>query len=117
MGNAYAVPIELDRPRRLRFDVNALADLEIALGGQSLSEVFSGEMRIATIRALLWAGLRHEDRGITIERAGALLQKSIDDGKTMADLLGRVSEAVTSCGIYAKPGESAVGENPPPAAA
>jgi hypothetical protein len=117
MGNAYAVPIELDRPRRLRFDVNALAELEMALGGQSFSEVLSGEMGLATIRALLWAGLRHEDRGITLERAGLLMQKAIEGGTPLTDILAKVSEAVTACGIFPKAADQAVGENPPPATA
>jgi hypothetical protein len=97
--------------------VNALAELEMALGGQSFSEVLSGEMGLATIRALVWAGLRHEDRSLTLERAGMILQKAIDGGTPLADLLAKVSEAVTSCGIFARADEPAVGENPPPATA
>jgi hypothetical protein len=117
-ANAYAIPITLDRPRRMRYDVNALSELEIALGGRSFTEVLSGEMGIATIRAFLWASLLHEDRGITLERAGILMQKAIDGGMELADLLGAISQAITSCGIFKKADDEAeAGENPPPAAA
>jgi hypothetical protein len=119
MGKVYGVPIELGgRSRRLRFDMNALSDLETALG-RSVAEVLSGDgqsLGFAAMRALVWAGLKHEDRGLTLERAGSMMQQAIDDGGTIADILGKVSEAITACGVFS--GEKA-GDSPadPPATA
>lgn len=103
MSNAYAVTIELvGRSRRLRFDMNALAELEGVLG-RSVAEVLSGDgqaLGFASMRALMWAGLRHEDRGITLERAGQMMQSAIESGMSLSDLLEKISEAITSCGVF-----------------
>lgn len=120
MGSTYAVTIELGgRSRRLRFDMNALAELEGVLG-RSVAEVISGDgqaLGFASMRALMWAGLRHEDRGITLERAGLLMQQAIESGMTLADLLAKVSEAVTSCGVFGGGKEEGATADPPPATA
>lgn len=38
------------------------------------------------LRALLWAGLRWEDRGLTPERAGALISVWFKNGGSLAGL-------------------------------
>jgi hypothetical protein len=60
------VTVELDRPRRLRYDANALAELE-AVTGKSMGEILAlntSELGMNLLRAILWAGLIHEDRGL-----------------------------------------------------
>lgn len=64
----------------LRFTVNALCELEDAVGS-SVSELGAAladptRARVKLMRALLWAGLRDRHPQLTIEDAGALL----DDG-------------------------------------
>ena len=73
MGNPRRgeVGIQLDRPRTLRLDMNDFAEMEEILGrplsgGQT---VFS----FREIRAVLFVGLRHEDRTLTLQKAGELM--------------------------------------------
>lgn len=92
------VPIELDRPRRLRFDANALADLEGVMG-MGLSRIMSEEqIGVRAFRAMIWAGLKWEDRGLTLERAGRILMAYIERGGSLTDLGKRVNEAMKAAG-------------------
>jgi hypothetical protein len=105
------VPIELDKPRSLLYDVNALIDLggelKINLMTKEGWEVLLGKMEtpppttmddtpverfvgaipsFEKVRAIVWAGLRHEDETLTVRQVGAMLDP--------ADL-GRVVTAYT----------------------
>lgn len=55
--------------RTLRYDLNALAELEDALG-VPLSELGNIEMKIKNVRSILWAGLLHEDESLTEKEVG-----------------------------------------------
>lgn len=63
--------IELDRSRTLKLTFNAMCEAESLLG----RPVISGQIGMSEIRALLWAGLKWEDKTLTPERMGNLLQK------------------------------------------
>jgi len=84
------------RDRRLRFDANALAAVEEVLG-KPLHELFpAGEEGAAAkqlgfreMRALLWAGLLHEEERLNLRQAGELL-----DLERLEEIMGRVTEAV-----------------------
>src|SRR5579859_4771510 len=91
------VPITLDKPRTLLFDVNALVDLGDALGLNLMTRegweelvgkfetpapksmddkpepVFVPHASFAKVRAIVWAGLRHEDESLTQRQVGAML--------------------------------------------
>ena len=77
--------IKLDRERTLRIDANALADAEEKLAGPVLERIGRGRLGIREIRALLWAGLRHEDPELTLEGAGEFIT---------AESLPRISKAL-----------------------
>ncbi len=96
------VNIELDKPRRIRFDINALSDAEEALG-MGLGALMQSQMGIRVIRALLWAGLRWEDRGLTLERTGTLIQQYIESGDTLEDLGEKLTQALVASGLFGKP--------------
>ena len=96
-----AVTIELGRPRRLRFDVNALADAEERLG-MGLGRIMQQEASFALLRVLLWAGLKHEDRRLTPEAAGALLQQYIAGGGDLETVAARVMEAILASGLFSE---------------
>ncbi len=85
-----------DQPRRLRFDPNAVADLEGVLG-MSLSRIL-GEGGIRVIRAMLWAGLKWEDRGLTLERVGTLMAAYMDSGGTVEALVKPITGAMAAAG-------------------
>lgn len=55
----------------LTFDINAVCELEEALG-KGVSEIVSDMSRVSTVRAVLWAGLRHHHK-VTLEEAGDIM--------------------------------------------
>jgi len=101
MPKFRTVPFDLlDRPRNIRFDVNALADLEEKLG-IGPAQIFSEERTgYATIRGLLWAGIKWEDKRITVDRAGELLQTFLEKGGELEKLMMPLAEALTNSGIF-----------------
>lgn len=93
------VLVALDRERHLRFDVNAVCDLETALGF-SLGELFGpGRAGLTVIRAAMWAGLKHEDASLSIAGAGNLLQGYLDRGGSFAQVGEWIREALALAGF------------------
>lgn len=81
------VPVALDRPRTLVIDFNALCKVEEVTGVPMLvgQPAFSS-MRV--MRAMVWAGLLHEDPTLTEERVGEMIG---DAGPDV--VLGSIMEA------------------------
>lgn len=87
------VAIDLDRERKLKFDLNALAEFE-ALCGEPVYSVFMrlnglksagpqeilGLVGMKVLRGLLWAALLHDEPQLTARQAGDLLEKAEGDG-------------------------------------
>lgn len=74
----FSVPITLadGKERHLRYDFNAIIVLEEQLGVSidQLEEAFAGPTRkMSTARDILWAGLIHEDKALTKDDVGALV--------------------------------------------
>ncbi|NSW92321.1 MAG: hypothetical protein HPY74_16915 [Firmicutes bacterium] len=74
MSNKHRyISIELDKPRKLRFDLNALCELE-DLFNKPLQQILNdGVSDVKTIRAFIWAGLLHEDPELTIKDVGHMI--------------------------------------------
>lgn len=80
MGVQPPIPIQLDTLRHLKLDLRALAFAERELTRfweskerLSIVKVFqSGDVGIADLCILLWAGLRHEDPALTLDQAFSL---------------------------------------------
>lgn len=66
------------RVRTLRFDINALADFE-QLTGMGFGQLMTQRAVFATTRAMLYAGLKHEDRTLTLEKVGELMFEYTND--------------------------------------
>jgi hypothetical protein len=67
------VIIELDKPRKLRFSINQLVEIEEHLG-KNIMELFrSGNLGLKELRTILWIGLKWEDPRLTIQKAGELM--------------------------------------------
>lgn len=67
------VSLRLDRERTLLLNLNALCKAEEVTGMNLIvGEVIFTSLRV--MRALLWAGLLHEDPTLTIEEAGDLIE-------------------------------------------
>jgi hypothetical protein len=107
------VPITLDKPRTLLYDVNALIDLGGILGLNLMTaegwEALYGKVETPApktmddkpepvfvpaqpsfekVRAILWAGLRHEDESLTVRQVGAML-----DPANLAPVISAYTEA------------------------
>lgn len=71
---------ESGRTRYLRFDVNALADFEQETG-MGFAQMINQKALFGGTRALLWAGLKFQDKALTVERVGELMGEYLrDDG-------------------------------------
>jgi hypothetical protein len=70
-----SVPIVLDKPRTLKFDLNAFIELEDLYGSieAALEAMQSGKNQIKAIRAVLWAGLLHEEETLTPKQVGTMI--------------------------------------------
>lgn len=80
------------RNRALRFDINAMADFE-QVTGMGLAQLMNTNAIFAATRALLWAGLRWQDRGLTIDYVGQLMQDYMQKNGDVKDLLQPCLEA------------------------
>ena len=75
------VPIELGgKTRYLKYGFNALVELEEALGCglQDFLGLLQGGAKLKDLRAILRAGLLHEDPALTDEAVGNLLDEAKD---------------------------------------
>jgi hypothetical protein len=89
----------------LRFDFNAMADLEDHFD-KGISTIFdSNRIGFSTIRALYWAGLKWKISGLTIEKAGAMLSDKMEsEGISFNELMTPITKAITAAG-WIKPKE------------
>lgn len=91
------VSVRLDVVRKLKFDLNALAEFEGAMGCSVNSlflrvkdaneaggkEAGAAVIGFREVRALVWAALLHENPTLTIKEAGKLAEQG--DGEEMTD--------------------------------
>lgn len=83
----------------LRFDFNAMADLEEHFD-KGISAIM-GEERIgfSTIRALYWAGLKWKMKGLTIAHVGDMLTDKMDDEDiSFTELMDPITKAIKAAG-------------------
>ena len=67
----YSTILFLDRPRHLRYDIQAVLDLDQILKGGFVS-VFKMEADFDTLKLILWLGLKHEDPELKISGIGGV---------------------------------------------
>ena len=79
--------VTLDKPRTLRLDYNAMCAAEGVLG----RTVIRQEVGLSEIRAIMWAGLKHEDRALTLERVGELLGEA-----DLAEIMEKVGRCLNN---------------------
>ena len=97
-----SVAIELDKARNLRYGINALVTVE-ELTGKPLTKLDLESVSIKDLRAILYAGLCHEDKTLTPEKVGQL----IDDYTNITEIASKLGEAFTlAFGGSSKNGES-----------
>lgn len=67
-----AVTIELDRIRNLRLGINAICMIE-DLTDKPIAKLMD-QASLREIRVILYCGLAHEDRELTLDRVGELME-------------------------------------------
>ena len=99
----YSKEFVLDnKTRRLKYDFNAIADIE-EKSGMGMAKIFSAEMMgLHIIRLLIWAGLKHEEPGITIQRAGMVIRDMMEEGYSLESIMELVVDALSNSGVFPK---------------
>lgn len=90
------VTIELDKPRTLRYGMNALAKIE-DITGKTIMALDLNSLGIKDLLVIVYAGLCHEDKSLTIEQVGDLLDEYAD----LTMIAEKVGEALTEA--FGKP--------------
>lgn len=111
--NRGEVSVRLDRVRKLRFDFNALAEFEELMGVSLLAAMqdFQQDDRgnvsfsFKTLRAMLWAGLLHEEPTLTVRQAGKLFE--LADGDDLPEKMAQVLPLITEAFVDRLGGEEA----------
>ena len=96
MSQPYVL-IDLDRPRKLRYRHNDLADLEV-VSGKGLGELMSGQS-FHGVRLLLQFGLRWQDSKMTLTKAGDCAQAWLDKGLGLDALIDKILDALRVSGF------------------
>ncbi len=84
------VTIELDKPRTLRYGMNALIKIE-ELTGKNLTKLDLDNISVKDLRTIVYAGLFHEDKELTPEKCADL----IDEYSDITTVAGKLGEAMT----------------------
>ena len=84
------VTINLDKPRTLRFGINALAKIE-DVTGKPLTKLDLNSIGIKDLLGIVYAGLYHEDKDLTVEKVGDL----IDEYSDLTEVAQKISEALS----------------------
>lgn len=90
------------RQRSLRFDINALADFEQETG-MGFGQLMQMKAVFATSRALLWAGLKHEDRTLSVEYVGHMIGQLIKTGTGIDEVMEAAFTAADEQGAFGDP--------------
>jgi len=80
------VSIELDKPRTLWLNFNAMALFEKETGKHAFKAL--GDPSASDLRALVWACLVHEDKELTLDMVGETM-----DLTTVEYVMGKIMEA------------------------
>ena len=84
------ITINLDKTRTLRFGINALAKIE-DLTGTPLTKLDLSKVGIKDLLIIVYAGLYYEDKTLTIEAVGDL----IDEYSSIQEITEKLGEALT----------------------
>ncbi|MCI8944882.1 hypothetical protein [Pumilibacter intestinalis] len=85
------ITINLDKPRTLRYGMNALAKIE-DLTGKSILSLDLNKLGIKDLLAIVYGGLYHEDKTLTIQKVGDL----IDEYSNLNEVAEKLGEALTA---------------------
>lgn len=93
--------LELDKPRRLRFDLQAYRDLEHVLTipvGDVVNHI--QRMSVSVIIAALWAGLKHEDKPLTQNLVAKILSGYLEAGGNIRIVVRALNDAFNESALF-----------------
>jgi hypothetical protein len=101
-----SIPIELDKVRHLRYTFNDIADIEDALD-MYFPDIIAAGFSFKITRALLWGGLKGEDKSLRQRPAGLLkvgeiIEEWIKEGGKLPDLYEQCGKGLVAAGIFGK---------------
>lgn len=71
------ISVEMDKHRNLKYGMNAMIQLEKELG-KSLMGLAEDEFKLSDLRTMLYIGLKWEDKELTYEQVGDLMDDAIE---------------------------------------
>lgn len=95
-----------EKLRRLRYDFNAISELEEKMDAPIGTLLSENRMGFRAIRGLLWAGMKWENRSLTPQAVGELIQKHLDAGGDLPGLTDKATQALRLSGIFGKEEEA-----------
>ena len=106
MSAGKLVPIVLDKERHFRLTMNSLIKFQEVTGKDLVtgSDTTKLNLNLADLRALMWACLIHEDKGLTLEQVGDMIDLQDID---------RVSQALAEALQASLPQKEGATVNPP----
>ena len=110
------VDIELDKPRKLRYDLEVILDLESATGRSlgAITRELSTVSFTLTIACLI-AGLKHEDKSLTPNLVRKILKEYLKQPKSpgLRPVLKAINDAIDKSGLLATGEEETEGNEQP----
>jgi hypothetical protein len=89
------------KTRTIKFDYNSICDME-EKANMGIPQIMSENAGFNTLRLLMWSGLKHENRGLTLDMVGLWIQKYLDEGNELEKLYSDVAKALMDSGIMGK---------------
>lgn len=86
--------LDLDKPRGLRFGFKALRMIREKFGDRSIDQLLN--IKVDEIPALVLAGLKWEDKALTLDKVEDLLDAAIPEKYTILDTTTIVLEALAA---------------------
>jgi len=110
-GFVKKVTIGLDRDREIRYNVNALAELDERFDEPFVHVITNKTFGVANVRALLYIGLKHGglkfkagSREEQEDAVGNLLQEHwFDKGRTLVELMRLIGDSLNASGVFRTP--------------
>lgn len=94
---------KFDKPRRLRLGAMDIIDFEKTSGVTIIQMSLNpSATSMTTVLTLLWAAMKWEDRGLTLQRVGLLVDEFVTKGGNFLELVDLCSEIIKESRIFGK---------------
>jgi len=91
------------KERTLRYDIGAMLDLEAQMDGKPTGEIVRslGAWSFRSLVLVLWAGLKHEDKGLTVSLTRRHLEHYVSlPGSNIKQLRKDITDAIEGSSWY-----------------